>query len=94
MISAISPHTLTVRPVVDTADRVYEVVARDPHEATSVVVDGRVLCTLKANDRVRVERSRASFQLIEVRGHSLLPHLAGKTRLEWRDRRTPQIEKK
>jgi NAD+ kinase len=70
VISAISPHTLTVRPVVDTADRVYEVVVQDPTAATSVVVDGQALCTLSAEDRVRVVRAQSRFKLIEVRGHT------------------------
>ena len=66
VISPISPHTLTVRPVVDTADRIYEMVVREPNEATSIVVDGQVLQPLKANDRVRVQRADARFKLIEV----------------------------
>lgn len=70
VISPISPHTLTVRPLVDTADRVYEMVCARPNEGTSVVVDGRVVCQLQSTDRVRVERARPTFKLIEVEGHS------------------------
>jgi NAD+ kinase len=70
VISPISPHTLTNRPVVDAADRVYELVVPKPHEGTSLVVDGRVLCKLAGNDRVCVRRSSARFQLVEVPGHS------------------------
>jgi len=70
VISPISPHTLTNRPVVDTADRVYELVVPEPHEGgTSLVVDGKVICQLTADDKVRITRSRAEFQLIEVHGH-------------------------
>jgi len=68
VISAISPHTLTVRPLVDSSDRVYEMVVPAPHDATSVVVDGQVLKRLKAGDRVTVRRAKPSFQLIEVAG--------------------------
>lgn len=70
VISPISPHTLTVRPVVDAADRVYEMAVREPNEATSVVVDGRTLCRLRPEDRVRVERAQQTFQLVEAPGHS------------------------
>ena len=70
VISPISPHTLTVRPVVDTADRVYEMVVKRPNEGTTVVADGRVLCRLTGEDRVRVERAQSTFQMIEVAGHS------------------------
>jgi NAD+ kinase len=68
VIAPISPHTLTVRPVVDSATRVYEMVVPRPHEATSVVVDGQVLHPLAAGDRVTVQRAKPSFQLIEVPG--------------------------
>jgi NAD+ kinase len=70
VISPMSPHTLTVRPIVDAADRVYELVVRQPDESASVVVDGRVLCRLAAEDRVRVERAEPTFKMIEVAGHN------------------------
>ncbi len=69
VILPISPHTLTNRPVVDSADRVYELVAPTPHEGTAVVVDGRVLAKLLPGDRVRVRRAEPRFKLIEVTGH-------------------------
>jgi NAD+ kinase len=70
VICPIAPHTMTVRPVVDTADRVYEVVVPQPNEGTTVVVDGRPLWKLASNDRVRVVRAEPTFKLIEVRGHN------------------------
>jgi NAD+ kinase len=70
VICPVAPHTLTVRPVVDTADRVYEIVVPQPGEGTAVVVDGRVLWKLSANDRVRLTRAQPTFKLIEPRGHS------------------------
>jgi NAD+ kinase len=68
VISPISPHTLTNRPVVDSADRVYELIVPRPHAGTAVVVDGRVLCSLQPGDRVRVERAKPQFKLVEVAG--------------------------
>jgi len=70
VILPLSPHTLTVRPVVDSADRVYEMVVERPNAGTSVVVDGRVLCGLQPGDRVRVERSAARFKLLVNPKHS------------------------
>ena len=70
VISPISPHTLTVRPVVDSADRVYELVAAKPNESAAVVLDGQVVTKLQAGDRVRVFRSKSIFQLIEVSGNN------------------------
>jgi NAD+ kinase len=69
VISPISAHTLTNRPVVDSADRVYEFQVAEPLPGTSVVVDGRLLGSLQPGDRVRVTRSESQFQLIEVPGH-------------------------
>jgi NAD+ kinase len=70
VISPISPHTLTNRPVVDSADRVYELVVPRPHPGTSLVVDGQMIATLTADDRIRIERSESRFVLIQVAGHT------------------------
>jgi NAD+ kinase len=70
VISPISPHTLTNRPVVDSADRVYEVVVPRPHSGTSIVADGRMVCQLVPGDRVRIERSEARFRLVALPGRS------------------------
>ena len=48
VITPLNPHTLTNRPVVDSADRVYEMEVIEPYDDTSAVVDGRVLCRLEA----------------------------------------------
>ncbi len=70
VICPICPHTLTVRPVVDTADRVYEMEVLQPNPGTSLVIDGRVVGHLLAGDRVRVERAESTFKLIAAQGHS------------------------
>jgi NAD+ kinase len=69
VIMPISPHTLTNRPVVDTADRVYELQVPLPNVGTSAVVDGRVLCQIQPGDKIRVEQSAAKFKLITGKGH-------------------------
>jgi NAD+ kinase len=81
VISPISPHTLTNRPVVDSADRTIEMVVPQPHAGTSLVVDGRVLATLEPDDRIRIVRSGAVFQSVEVRGQSYYRTLREK--LDW-----------
>ena len=70
VISPISPHTLTNRPVVDSADRVYELAVATPNVPAAAVVDGRMLCSLETNDRVRVQRATAHFKLITGVGHT------------------------
>ena len=64
VILPISPHTLTNRPVVDSADRVYEMVV--PRAARRHVDRGRRPRGVpgEPGDRVRVERAEARFQLV------------------------------
>lgn len=69
VISPISPHTLTVRPVVDTADRIYEIVVSQPNDSTCVVLDGRPLSQLTSLDRVKIFRAKSVFQMIEISGN-------------------------
>ncbi|MHC4177266.1 MAG: NAD(+)/NADH kinase [Planctomycetota bacterium] len=70
VVLPISPHTLTNRPVVDSSERVYELAVAEPNAGTSVVVDGRVICTLKHGDRVRVAAAAPRFTLVAAPGHS------------------------
>jgi len=70
VISPISPHTLTNRPVVDSADRVYELAVARAEPGTAAIVDGRVLQTLEPSDRVAIEKAAVCFKLITTPGHS------------------------
>jgi NAD+ kinase len=70
VVSPIGPHTLTHRPVVDDASRVYEMTVMSPDAKASAVVDGRVVGELRSGDRVRVERARPQFKLVEVADRS------------------------
>ncbi len=66
VISPISPHTLTMRPVVDQADRIIEMFIRQGHDTVSAVFDGRVLGPLEEGDCYRISRAPVSFQMIQV----------------------------
>ncbi len=68
VISPISPHTLTLRPVVDSSDRVFDMIVRQGNASTSAVVDGRPLCTLAAGDQFRIGRAPVSFKMIALPG--------------------------
>ncbi len=70
VICPISPHTLTNRPVVDAADRKYELVIPRPESGSSLVVDGRVVATLEPGDRVGIQRAEQQFLLVKAPGHS------------------------
>ncbi len=90
VISPINPHTLTVRPVVDTADRAFEIVVANPNAGTRLMVDGQVVGPIEPGDRVRVIRSQAVFQLMEITGRGYYRTLREK--LGWG--RRPREEKK
>ncbi|MGI9516601.1 MAG: NAD(+)/NADH kinase [Pirellulaceae bacterium] len=82
VLTPLNPHTLTVRPVVDRADRKYELVVQKPNDSASAVLDGQVLTTLQSSDRVVVQQAEASFQLIEISGQGYYQTLREK--LGWR----------
>ena len=68
VISPISPHTLTMRPVVDHADRVFEMILRQGHDTVSAVFDGRVLGNLNAGDCYRICKAPVSFKMVSIPG--------------------------
>lgn len=68
VISPISPHTLTMRPVVDRADRQFEMIVRQGHESVSAVFDGRVLSALGEGDSYHVSRAPVSFKMVSILG--------------------------
>ncbi|MDO4549757.1 MAG: NAD(+)/NADH kinase [Planctomycetia bacterium] len=66
VISPISPHTLTHRPVVDSVKRVYRFELTRSCQSAHVVVDGSVLCPLEMGDVIEVRESPIRFQRINV----------------------------
>jgi len=87
VISPLSPHTLTVRPVVDSADRVYELVVAKAGAGIAAIVDGRVLTTLQPADRVRIQKAPVPFKMVTVPHHSYYRTLREK--LGWGGRLRP-----
>jgi NAD+ kinase len=70
VITPICPHTLTNRPLVDSADCLYTLHAPDAPPGTTLVIDGQIRVPLTETDRVDVRRAGVSFQLAKVPGHS------------------------
>lgn len=70
VISPISPHTLTIRPVVDTGDRCFEMRVTSVDAKMSMVVDGRVLSPITSEHHVLVDRAEPRFKLIATPEHS------------------------
>lgn len=66
IFTPLSPHTLSNRPVIDSATREYELVFPSPNSGSACVVDGRMISNLVPDDRVRVRRASPRFTLIEM----------------------------
>lgn len=81
LFTPLNPHTLTNRPVIDSASRVYELVVPKPNAGTACVIDGRVVAQLAAGDRVRIRRASPRFMLVETGGHGYYRTLREK--LHW-----------
>ena len=90
MISPINPHTLTVRPVVDSAERQYEIVVRPPNPSTYALVDGQAVHPLEPGDRVRVTKAAPEFQLVQIKGQGYYRTLREK--LGWSGGAASEIE--
>ncbi len=81
VVTPICPHTLTNRPVVDSADKVYTVAVRHATAGTALVIDGRLeVMPLTVDHRVTVRRAPVAFQLVKVPGHSYYQTLRDKLR--------------
>jgi len=70
VIQPISPHTLTYRPLVDSADTKLEMVVAHPSQSTSILTDGRVLGQIRRGDRIRIRAADHSFQMLTVPGQN------------------------
>jgi len=69
VFTPLNPHTLSNRPVVDSAARAYELLVPRPNTGTTCVVDGRVVASLAPGDRIRVRRAEPRFTLVETSHH-------------------------
>lgn len=81
IFTPLNPHTLTNRPVVDSAAREYEIIVSRPNPGSACVVDGRVIASLAPGDRIRVRRAAPRFTLIQTREHGYYRTLREK--LSW-----------
>jgi len=66
VISPISPHTLSHRPVVDSADRRYQLAIHSVN--VPVMIDGRAVGTAGPGDHIIVRRAPDRFKMIKLPG--------------------------
>src|SRR5205823_4083773 len=68
VLTPICPHTLTNRPVVDSADKTYTIAVRRASPGTMLVADGQEHVLLTAEHRVTLRRAPVCFRLGKVAG--------------------------
>ncbi len=81
VVTPICPHTLTQRPVVDSADKTYTIAIGGRAEKAALVLDGQELIELNAQSHVLLRRAPVCFELVKVPGKSFYRTLQEK--LHW-----------
>lgn len=80
VITPICAHTLTYRPLVESARKEHVVRLGQRAEGAMVIIDGQENITIGPRDRVRIRQAPATFQLVKVPGHSFYQTLRDKLR--------------
>jgi NAD+ kinase len=83
VVTPICPHTLTYRPLVDSAEKTYTIAVRrlSPAANLYLVIDGLEQGRITCDHRVVVRRATVSFRLVKVLGHS--PYRTLRDKLRW-----------
>ena len=81
-ITPICPHTLTVRPIVDSAERTYQLTVTKPPPGVMLVIDGQISRPVQEGDEILIRKADATFKLVRFPGHSYYSTLHRK--LGWR----------
>ena len=78
VVTPLCAHTLTQRPLVDSAHKTYEMLPRGEGQAMVLVIDGQVQVPLQAGDRVAIRRGQTPFPMVRLPGHSFYRTLRDK----------------
>jgi NAD+ kinase len=80
VVTPICPHTLTYRPVVESAERQFSVTLGRGAEHALLIVDGQVTIPLSASHRVTIRKAPEVFSMVKVPGHGFYQTLHDKLR--------------
>ena len=80
VITPICPHTLTYRPIVESAEKTYTIRLGRGAECALVVVDGQAAAQVAMRHRIVIRKAPVTFQLVKVPGHSYYQTLRDKLR--------------
>jgi len=88
LVTAICPHTLSMRPLVVSASATIEVTiepSREPQEDLALTIDGQETVKLKPEDRVEVAQADCRARVVRLGRRTFYDRLRGK--LRWGDTR-------
>lgn len=74
-ITPICPHTLTNRPLVDSADCIYRMQALNAQPGVTLAIDGQIRLPISPDDIVEVRKAEVSFLLARLPPHSFYSSL-------------------
>ncbi len=77
VVTPLCAHTLTQRPLVDGAHKVYDLTPRGD-AATVLVIDGQVQVPVLPGDKITIRRGAAPFPMVRLPGHSFYRTLRDK----------------
>jgi NAD+ kinase len=80
VITPICPHTLSNRPLVVPDDATVELVLLTGKEEVALTLDGQVGYPMEQDDRVRITKSRTTFNLVQPTSRNYFEVLRGKLR--------------
>jgi NAD+ kinase len=81
VLTPICPHSLTYRPVVESANRIYTIAVAGGEARAGLVIDGQEMIELTAEHRTTIRKAPVAFQLVKVPGRSFYRTLRDK--LHW-----------
>ena len=81
VLTPICPFTLTNRPIVIPDDAVIELKLQQENEGVVLTLDGQIGYTMRADDRIRIRKSRTTFNLVQPPNRNYFDVLRNK--LKW-----------
>jgi NAD+ kinase len=81
ILTPICPHTLSNRPVVVPGEATVEMTFRKADDGAMLTIDGQRGVALTPNDRVRIQRSATTFEIVRPRQRNYFEVL--RTKLKW-----------
>jgi NAD+ kinase len=79
-LTPICPHTLTYRPVVDSAEKIYTIHLGPRGENAVAIIDGQESLTLQPDSRVTIRKAPVSFGLVKMPERGFFQTLRDKLR--------------